>query len=273
MIFYIKKIIFVYIIVFSIIQAETKLAKVGNKIITIKSINQYLQIAAPGVKYSNLSVQEKKLVLKQMIDRNLILELAKKDKIQKTKKFKKEFSFIKQNFTIDFLMRERASSIKIPLKTVQEYFKNNKNNFIQPAQYLVSHILVKTKKEAKSILLRLKKTKQENLSKKFKQFAKLYSIGPSKNNDGSIGWVKNNDMLPPFSKEVQKTQKGTIANNTVKTTFGYHIIYLLDTKDEQKIGFDSIKDKLTEALVVDQLKKDLSKEIEQIKKFISIDIY
>ena len=190
----------------------------------------------------------------------------------KKKKFKEGLDFLKQNYTIDFLMREKAGKIKVSSKKAKNYFNTNKSKFQQPASYLVSHILLESKKQANMLLAKLNKISKKNLEKKFKDFATQYSIGPSKKNGGSLEWVQEKDMLPEFYKEVKSIKKGNISKKVVKTSFGYHIIEVIDKIDSKMIKFEKIKDKLIEALVLEELKIQISKEVEQVKKFINISI-
>lgn len=269
---FIKKIaLLIYIIIACSIQANEILASVGGESITVKDANQYLQIAAPGVKYSSLKPQEKTMVLSQIIDRKILLIIAKKNKINRDANFKYELNFLKNNYTIDYLMRNKANKIKIKPQEIKKYFNNNKDKFEQKEEFLVSHILVTTEKEAQSLIRKLMKVSSSNLNQKFKELAQNKSIGPSKNNGGSIGWAKDTDMLPSFFSRVEHMKKGTVSKKYAKTSFGYHVIYLQDKKDKQKIKFKDIKDKLSKALVMERLKKDMSLEIEQVKKLTKIE--
>jgi peptidyl-prolyl cis-trans isomerase C len=79
------------------------------------------------------------------------------------------------------------------------------------------HILVKTEKEANTVLELLKK------GKKFANIAKEVSLCPSGKRGGDLGTFGRGKMVKEFEKAAFALQKGQISP-IVKTKFGYHII-------------------------------------------------
>ena len=84
-----------------------------------------------------------------------------------------------------------------------------------------AHILVKTEKEANTVLERLKK------GEKFANIAKQVSLCPSKKRGGDLGTFSRGKMVKEFEKAAFALQKGQISP-IVKTKFGYHIIKRLE---------------------------------------------
>ena len=84
-----------------------------------------------------------------------------------------------------------------------------------------SHILVKTEKEANTVLERLKK------GEKFANIAKQVSLCPSKKRGGDLGTFSRGKMVKEFEKAAFALQKGQ-TSPIVKTKFGYHIIKRLE---------------------------------------------
>ena len=86
-----------------------------------------------------------------------------------------------------------------------------------PNKVHCAHILVKTEKEANSVLERLKK------EEKFSSIAKEVSLCPSKKRGGDLGTFSRGKMVNEFEKAAFALQKGQISP-IVKTKFGYHVI-------------------------------------------------
>jgi len=86
-----------------------------------------------------------------------------------------------------------------------------------PNKVHCAHILVKTEKEANSVLERLKK------GEKFSSIAKEISLCPSKKRGGDLGTFSRGKMVKEFEKAAFALQKGQISP-IVKTKFGYHVI-------------------------------------------------
>ncbi|MCK4953204.1 peptidyl-prolyl cis-trans isomerase [Candidatus Bathyarchaeota archaeon] len=84
-----------------------------------------------------------------------------------------------------------------------------------------AHILIKTEKEAKTVLEMLKK------GEKFANLAKEVSLCPSKKRGGDLGTFSRGKMVKEFEKAAFALQKGQISPIT-KTKFGYHIIKRLE---------------------------------------------
>jgi parvulin-like peptidyl-prolyl isomerase len=84
-----------------------------------------------------------------------------------------------------------------------------------------AHILVKTQKEAKMVLKRLKN------GETFGKLAKEVSLCPSKKRGGDLGIFGRGKMIKEFETAAFALQKRQISP-IVKTQFGYHIIRRLN---------------------------------------------
>jgi peptidyl-prolyl cis-trans isomerase C len=82
------------------------------------------------------------------------------------------------------------------------------------------HILVKTEREALSILQQLKK------GKNFGQLAKKYSLCPSGKKGGELGEFRKGQMVKQFDDVVFKKAVLEL-HGPIKTKFGFHIIKTL----------------------------------------------
>ena len=90
-----------------------------------------------------------------------------------------------------------------------------------PNEVHCAHILVKTEKEALSVLDRLKN------GEKFANIASEVSLCPSKKRGGDLGTFGRGRMVREFEQAAFALQKGQISS-TVKTKFGYHIVKRLE---------------------------------------------
>jgi peptidyl-prolyl cis-trans isomerase C len=90
-----------------------------------------------------------------------------------------------------------------------------------PSKVHCAHILVKTEKEANTVVERLKK------GEKFANIARQVSLCPSKKRGGDLGTFSRGKMVKEFEKAAFALQKGQISP-IVKTKFGYHIIKRLE---------------------------------------------
>ena len=66
----------------------------------------------------------------------------------------------------------------------------------------------------------------------FGQLARLYSVDPSSTRGGDLGWLYPGDTVPEFER-VMNALKVKEISEPVKTSFGWHLIQVMDRKTEQ----------------------------------------
>ena len=147
---------------------------------------------------------------------------------------------------------------------IQDYFKKNPINekaltaeydkvkaSVSATEYKARHILVKQESDAKDIIAKLNKN-----PKAFEALAKEKSIDPgSKDNGGDLGWFDPQGMVPEFGAAVAKLEKGKFSEEPVKTNFGYHVIFLEDTRAKEFPPLEEVKPMLEQQLQQQNLKK------------------
>jgi len=90
-----------------------------------------------------------------------------------------------------------------------------------PNEIHCAHILVKTEKDAQSVLDRLQK------GEKFANIASEVSLCPSRKRGGDLGTFGRGRMVREFEQAAFALQKGQVSP-IVKTKFGYHIVKRLE---------------------------------------------
>jgi peptidyl-prolyl cis-trans isomerase D len=140
-------------------------------------------------------------------------------------------------------------------KALQARYDKEKSRFVSPAQWEVSHILIKlpakpTAAQKQAALAQAQKV--DALAKApgadFAKLAEQYSddLG-SKRQGGDLGWLQKDDAGPEFQAALDKMKKGEISA-PVLTSDGYHIIDLRDVREGHVETFAQVRDQLaTEA--------------------------
>ncbi len=102
-----------------------------------------------------------------------------------------------------------------------------------------SHILVAEEAKAKELIKQIKDGGD------FGKLAKENSTDKgSAEQAGSLGWFKEGDMVPEFSKAAFGLKKGTVTETPVKSQFGWHIIKLEDKRDAKAPEFAEVKERI-----------------------------
>jgi parvulin-like peptidyl-prolyl isomerase len=131
-------------------------------------------------------------------------------------------------------------------------------------QVKARHILVKEKKEAREIYLRLKR------GEKFEDIAKTESIDKrSGNNGGDLGWIRWGKMEPKFQRVAFKLKKGKFSR-PVKTRYGWHIIKVDDIKKVEKKPFNEERKNIERALKRQEMRKLADGFLVHLKRIANI---
>ncbi len=252
------------IIATGLVFAGDVLATVNGHKITKSGINDLLK--TQGVNFDTLSKEQQKMMLKKLIERELLLEVANKAGVEKDEKYKAALESFKKDLAIRIWMDKIYNRTIISDSEAKKYYEDHKDKFKQPATVHARHILVKTEDEAKKIIDELSKLKGDALKKKFIELAKSKSIGPSGKNGGDLGYFTKGQMVKSFSDAAFSMKKGEISKTPVKTQFGYHIIYVEDSKPEGIAPFKEVKKQIIENMKKEQFTKTIKDTIDNQKK-------
>jgi peptidyl-prolyl cis-trans isomerase C len=109
-------------------------------------------------------------------------------------------------------------------------------------QYKARHILVDTEERATDLIAQL------DDGADFADLAKENSKDTTSPQGGDLGWFSADSMVAPFADAVRAMDVGTYSETPVQTRFGYHVILLEDSRDQQPPGLEAVRDELTQAV-------------------------
>ena len=120
-------------------------------------------------------------------------------------------------FHILRLNEKRGNTVKFMDQTLSRHI------LIQPSE-------IRTENQAEFLIKDIHRRLLEG--EDFKQLARQYSEDPgSKMDGGNLGWANPGDYDPTFEKTLNATKIGEISN-PVKSSFGWHVIEVLDRRNE-----------------------------------------
>jgi peptidyl-prolyl cis-trans isomerase C len=109
-------------------------------------------------------------------------------------------------------------------------------------QYKARHILVEEQDEAAAVIERL------NGGAEFEALALEHASGPTGPSGGDLGWFTAESMVEPFANAVRAMEIGTYSSAPVQTQFGWHVILLEESRDQQAPGLESVREELVNAV-------------------------
>ncbi len=193
-------------------------------------------------------------VREELIRRELLMQEAHKKKFDKNPDVVAGAELARQGLVIQAFLNDYVKSNTIDEKKLRANYEKI-NAAMGKTEYKAQHILVQDEKTAKDIIAQLKK------GSKFADLAKKHSSDPgSKDRGGELGWAPANAYVPAFSDALKKLKKGTYTQTPIKTEFGYHVVFLEDTRPLVPPAFERVKPELqmrAQNELVDELIKDL----------------
>jgi len=215
-------------------------AKVNNHIISAQDVLNAVNTLPENVKTKPLSEIYPRII-NELINKHLITKRAYNEKLDLDQNV---LNLIQKNK--DSILAKYWLNNYIKNETSEENIKNFYNEYVKSfkgyTEVNASHILVKTKNEAVSIINKL------NSKSQFSELAKTFSIGPSGKNGGNLGWFGPGQMVKEFEKAAFLIEKGNISQKPVKTKFGFHVIKVNDIRNAKPKKLYEIKKNIIEKI-------------------------
>ncbi len=230
------------------------LALVGEREITQNDVDALRRTLNPQ---TAMNIGNEQLVY-ELVNQELFYLDAVDKNLDQEEEFKAEVEKIKANFLKQYAISKLLTPLTITEEDVSAYYEQNKAQFKKPEMVKASHILVEDEEKVKEI----EKELQDGLS--FEEAAQKYSKCPSNAKGGDLGYFSKGQMVPEFETAAFGLKVDEVSA-PVQTQFGYHIIKLIDKKEEEISPLDEVKQQITQH-VLSQKQQDLYfKKIEELK--------
>ena len=215
-------------------------AKVNNHIISAEDVLNAVNTLPENVKTKPLSEIYPRII-NELINKHLITKRAYNEKLDLDQNVlnliqKNKDSILAKYWLNNYLKNETSE------ENIKNFYNEYVKSFKEYKEVNASHILVKTKNEAVSIINKLKSKSQ------FSELAKTFSIGPSGKNGGNLGWFGPGQMVKEFEKAAFLIEKGNISQKPIKTKFGFHVIKVNDIRNAKPKKLYEIKKNIIEKI-------------------------
>jgi parvulin-like peptidyl-prolyl isomerase len=153
-----------------------------------------------------------------------------------------------------------TKDVTVTDKDIEDYYKKNKQNYIQPASRDVRHILVKKKARADSLYERVRS------GESFAALAKKFSEDPSSKKQGGKLPISKGRQVPEFDKAAFALDVGEISR-PIKTTYGWHIITALtEIKKQTTTPLSEVRPAIRQQLLQQEKTDAFKTWVEDTKK-------
>ena len=236
----------------SIIKEKIKLIELSKYFEELNIENEYYDILLNNfIKRLNLNSKNELKIL--VNDLNLPFELIEK-------KLKVEF------FWNQLILSKFSEDVKINEEEIRNKLAQNSYQ----KEFLISEILFNLEKNEK-LSEKFEKIKKEIELNGFGNAALVYSISSSSDNNGKLGWIKNNSLSKKIREEIKKIGLGDFTNPIVIP--GGFLILMIAEERQTKIetNIDQELKLITNEIANKQLNQFSNIYLNKIKKEIQIN--
>jgi peptidyl-prolyl cis-trans isomerase C len=217
-----------------------------------------------GLTFRDLNADQKELVIKEAILKEIAYKEAKKRKLHKTDEYKEslktfETEILKQNLYDDIARKtSKEENVKSHYDKLVSELKNKK-------EIRIRFISVKTKQEADSLYKTISKYPNS-----FAKQAKRKSLDKtSAKNGGDLGFVLKDKLNPEIIEATKTLKKGQISK-PISLADNWVIIKLEEEREAQIAKYEEIKEELANSLSQRAIQDFISNNLESAEISIII---
>lgn len=240
------------------------LAEVNGKKIYRNDVISFMQNIEGGARFQN--EEGIKVLTDEMVNQEIVLADAYKNKLDNDEEFKNELNLVKENMLKNYAMHKIFESVKPTEDDLKEYYEANKELIIPKKTYTASHILVDDEQKANDIYDEI----EEGLD--FKEAAQKYSKDPSAASGGSLGTFPKGVMVKEFQDGLDSLEVGEISK-PVKSQFGYHLIKLEDVNSAEDKPFEEVRDQVYQTYLMVKRQEKYLEKLNEISKGVEVKKY
>ncbi|MFQ6111437.1 MAG: peptidylprolyl isomerase [Nitrospinota bacterium] len=177
-----------------------------------------------------------------------------------------------------FVDERFVQKVTVSEEEVKKYYDANPDLFKEPERVRVSHILIIVDPEAGESQKAEARKKIEEIQQKVKEggdFAALaeeFSQGPSRVRGGDIGYFRRGrgDVVKAFEDAALALEPGEVSD-IVETSYGFHLIKLIEKIPETTIPYEVIKDRLKQYLKGQKVNEEVNLYVEKLKEKAKVE--
>lgn len=199
-------------------------------------------------------------VKRDVTEETVLLQEAAKAKVERTQAYKDALDRVTKQLRLQVLLSEYVKAHPASDKEVREAYDNAKAIY-GDTEYRVSHIMVKTEKEAKDLIARL------NKGEKFDDLARRYSqdsqTGPK---GGDLGWMSPSRVEPAIANAFKVLTPGAVAQSPIQNQHGWHVVKLEEKRAQKDFpSYESQKENLRSQLSQLAARKHFAEIVQKAK--------
>jgi peptidyl-prolyl cis-trans isomerase C len=246
---------------------EKELVRINDRVITLAEFDREMEQLPPSLKTLVITDEGRKEFLKKLIERELLLQEGVKKGFDKDEETLNKVEQFKEGLIIEALTQKLcAGKDEVSEKEMEAYYREHKEQFFLGERVRVRHIMVKTLAEAEEIKKRL------NQGEDFITLVQQYSIWPSKQNGGDLGYITRGMVDKAFEDAAFSLKRRGEVSGIVKTKMGFHIIRLEDGQGPHQLAFAEVQEEISKFLREEKRREILTTHLQRLREEAQIKI-
>ena len=207
---------------------------------------------------------QRKLVLEELIRQELLVQEALRRGIDQDKDIKMAVEEFRRTLLVRQLATQMTENITATEEEAEEYYEENKNEFVFPGEWRLREIRVTSKDEAKEILIELLKGAD------FAEMAKQRSESTSAVEGGDLGFVSELPF-PQMENAVMTLDAGGISS-VIEGPDGFYIVKLEEKRGGETQDFESIKEDIVAGLTLLKQQQAILQILDDLQQKTDVEI-
>jgi peptidyl-prolyl cis-trans isomerase C len=155
--------------------------------------------------------------------------------------------------------QEVEKKLEVTDAEVKAYYDAHTDEFIVPYRLRASHILVRDRKEAEALVVRIK------AGELFEELAKKYSMDPTAAKGGDLGYVRKGQLIPEIEEALFGLKVGDLSEVT-QSKFGFHILKATGEAKPQTKELHLVTKEIRDRLTLEKRSQAFNALIDRLKK-------
>jgi peptidyl-prolyl cis-trans isomerase C len=189
------------------------------------------------------SPELRKVILDELVARELFIQAANKQGLDKTPEVQERLAQLRQDLLIAALEGDYLKKHPITDSDLKAEYDRQINLIGDSQEYNLKQIIVANEADSKAIISALKR------GESFEKLAKEKSLDPSKEQGGNLGWVLAKQIIPEIANVLANMSRGSLTAAPIQTSLGWHVIKLEDSRQFKAPTFEESKVRVQQTLM------------------------
>lgn len=216
-------------------------------------IEENILLLAARAKNISLTLEEKKEYLAKMGDESW----RKGEQSLDEKRYRTMF----EGLLVGKYTYQLVKDIQVSDQEIEQYYHNNKREFLKPERVEVSQILLQTEDKAIEILERLQKASGQE----FRDTAKKESVGVEAAKGGKMGLFEMGELPFEMEKVVFSLIEGEVSQ-VMESAYGYHIFRLDKRYEPELLSLEEAAESIKVKILDKKINQTIFQHIQELKK-------